>query len=53
MPAIPLDVAGRYVAAAYIVFLAIIVAYVTIMARRLSRIDRELRRDDDPDSVTR
>jgi hypothetical protein len=49
MPAIPLDLAGRFVAAAYIVFLVLVVAYVTIMGRRLARIDRELRRRDDAD----
>ncbi len=41
-PALPLHTAGPYVAAAYIVFVAIILVYVTIMARRLSRNQREL-----------
>ena len=48
MPALPLDEAGRYVAAAYIVFLALILVYVAIMASRLARTERdlaELRRD--------
>ena len=35
MPALPLDEAGKYVAAAYLVFLALILIYVAIMARRL------------------
>jgi HAMP domain-containing protein len=41
-PALPLHTAGPYVAAAYIVFLAIILIYVAIMARRLVRNQREL-----------
>jgi hypothetical protein len=42
MPALPLDEAGKYVAAAYIVFLALILIYVAIMAGRLARITRDL-----------
>jgi hypothetical protein len=42
MPALPLDEAGKYVAAAYVVFLALILIYVAIMAAKLVRIDREL-----------
>ena len=42
MPALPLDEAGKYVAAAYVVFLALLLVYVAIMAMRLGRIDREL-----------
>jgi hypothetical protein len=42
MPALPLDEAGKYVAAAYVVFLALILLYVAIMAAKLQRIDREL-----------
>jgi hypothetical protein len=42
MPALPLDEAGRYVAAAYVVFLALILTYVAIMAAKLARIDRQL-----------
>ncbi len=41
-PALPLDEAGKYVAGAYIVFLALIVLYVAIMAAKLQRIEREL-----------
>jgi hypothetical protein len=42
MPALPLDEAGPYVAGAYLVFLALILIYVAIMATKLSRIEREL-----------
>ena len=42
MPALPLDDAGPYVAAAYLVFLALILIYVAIMAAKLVRIAREL-----------
>ena len=41
-PALPLDEAGKYVAGAYVVFLALIVIYVAIMAAKLQRIEREL-----------
>ena len=42
MPALPLDEAGKYVAAAYVVFLALILVYVAIMAIRLSHLQRDL-----------
>ena len=42
MPALPLDSAGPYVAGAYLVFLGLILAYVAIMAAKLTRIEREL-----------
>jgi hypothetical protein len=42
MPALPLDEAGKYVAGAYLVFLALLLIYVAIMAAKLARIDREL-----------
>ena len=42
MPALPLDSAGPYVAAAYLVFLALVLVYVAIMASKLSRIEREV-----------
>jgi hypothetical protein len=42
MPALPLDEAGKYVAGAYLVFLALLLVYVAIMAARLARLDREL-----------
>ena len=41
-PALPLHTAGKYVAAAYIVFLALVLVYVAIMATRLGRIERDL-----------
>ena len=41
-PALPLDEAGPYVAAAYLVFLALVVIYVAIMAAKLSRLSREV-----------
>ena len=47
-PALPLHTAGKYVAAAYIVFLLIMLVYVAIMANRLRHTERdlvELRRD--------
>jgi hypothetical protein len=47
-PALPLHSAGKYVAGAYVVFVAMILIYVSIMAIRLSRNERdiaELRRD--------
>ena len=42
MPALPLDEAGKYVAGAYVVFLTLILVYVSIMASKIARIDREL-----------
>jgi hypothetical protein len=42
MPALPLDDAGPYVAGAYLIFLALVLIYVAIMAAKLSRIEREL-----------
>ena len=42
MPALPLDEAGKYVAAAYLVFLGLILVYVAIMAAKLTRIERDL-----------
>jgi hypothetical protein len=41
-PALPLHSAGKYVAGAYVVFLALVLVYVAIMARRLTRTEREL-----------
>jgi hypothetical protein len=41
-PALPLHTAGKYVAAAYIVFVALILVYVAIMAVRLRRTERDL-----------
>jgi hypothetical protein len=42
MPALPLDDAGPYVAAAYLVFLGLVLLYVAIMAGKLSRLEREV-----------
>ncbi len=42
MPALPLGDAGPYVAAAYLVFLALVLVYVAIMATRLGRLEREI-----------
>ena len=42
MPALPLHEAGKYVAGAYLVFLALVLAYVAIMAIRLATIQRDL-----------
>lgn len=42
MPALPLDEAGKYVAAAYVVFVLLLVVYIAIMAAKLGRISREL-----------
>jgi hypothetical protein len=47
-PALPLHSAGKYVAGAYVVFLALVLIYVAIMANRLRHTERdlvELRRD--------
>jgi hypothetical protein len=41
-PALPLHEAGKYVAGAYIVLLALVLVYVAIMAVRMSRTEREL-----------
>jgi hypothetical protein len=41
-PALPLHSAGKYVAAAYIIFALVIVIYVGIMGMRLARNQREL-----------
>jgi hypothetical protein len=46
-PALPLHEAGKYVAGAYVVFVALILVYVAIMAARLGRIERELGELDD------
>ncbi len=41
-PALPLHQAGKFVAGAYIVFLALVLVYVAIMAIRSQRTEREL-----------
>jgi hypothetical protein len=40
--AVALHTAVKYVAGAYVVFLAIVLIYVAIMARRLRRTERDL-----------
>jgi hypothetical protein len=42
MPALPLDEAGKYVAGAYVVFLALILVYVAIIGAKIARLDRDL-----------
>ena len=42
MPALPLDEAGKYVAGAYVVFVALILIYVAIIAAKIARIDRQI-----------
>jgi hypothetical protein len=42
MPALPLDEAGKYVAAAYVVFVVLLVIYVGIMAAKLGRISSDI-----------
>jgi Na+/melibiose symporter-like transporter len=41
-PALPLHSAGKYVAGAYIVFVALILIYVAIMAKRLTKTESDL-----------
>ena len=42
MPALPLGDAGPYVAAAYLVFLALVLLYVVIISSKIARIEREV-----------
>ena len=42
MPAQELSEAGKYLAAAYCVFIALLLVYFSIMAVRLSRIERQI-----------
>jgi hypothetical protein len=42
VPALPLDEAGKYVAGAYVVFLALILVYVAIIAGKFARIERQI-----------
>ncbi|HEX6652139.1 MAG TPA: hypothetical protein VF072_05300 [Thermoleophilaceae bacterium] len=42
MPALPLDEAGKYVAGAYVVFVALILVYVSIIGAKIARIDRQI-----------
>ena len=41
-PALPLHAAGKYVAGAYIVFVALILVYVAIIGAKIARIDRQI-----------
>lgn len=41
-PALPLGKSGKFVAAAYLVFVVLILVYVAIMAVRAQRTEREL-----------
>jgi hypothetical protein len=42
MPALPLDEAGKYVAGAYVVFLTLILVYVTIIGAKIARIEQQI-----------
>jgi hypothetical protein len=42
VPALPLDEAGKYVAGAYVVFVALILVYVAIIGAKIARIDRQI-----------
>jgi hypothetical protein len=42
LPALPLHTAGKYVAGAYVVLMAMVLVYVGIMAVRLGRIEKDL-----------
>ena len=42
MPALPLDEAGKYVAGAYVVFVALILVYVAIIGAKVARIERQI-----------
>ena len=42
MPALPLDEAGKYVAAAYLLFLGLLLVYLAIMGVRQSRIQKDV-----------
>ncbi len=39
---LPIAEGGDYVAAAYVVFLALVVVYIAIIASKLSRMEKEL-----------
>jgi hypothetical protein len=42
VPALPLDEAGKYVAGAYVVFVALILVYVAIIGAKVARIGRQI-----------
>jgi hypothetical protein len=39
---LPLDEAGKYVAGAYVVFVALILVYVAIIGAKIARIERDI-----------
>jgi hypothetical protein len=39
---LPLDEAGKYVAGAYVVFVALILVYVAIIGAKIARIERDV-----------
>jgi len=43
LPALPLHEAGKYVAAAYGVFVTMLVVYVAIIGARFARVEREVK----------
>lgn len=42
MPAVSLETAVLFVAAAYVVFMALLLVYVAIIGRKMGRVEREL-----------
>ena len=42
MPALPLGVAGKYVALAYVLFLTVLGIYVAIMAHKVKRAEQRV-----------
>jgi len=42
VPALPLDEDGKYVAGAYVVFLALVLVYVAITAAKIARLERQI-----------
>jgi len=42
-PALPLHEAGKYVAAAYGVFVTMLVVYIAIIGTRIARVEREVK----------
>jgi hypothetical protein len=42
VPALPLDEAGKYVAGAYVVFVALILIYVAVIGAKIARIDQQI-----------
>jgi hypothetical protein len=42
-PALPLDEAGKYVAAAYGVFVTMLVVYIAIIGARIARVERDVK----------